>query len=89
MLFKISFLSLLSGLIFSVPALSACPKDKPIPSLTGCMPCDTPEIIYAFQCLNCNEPNVDVLTVCPNRKKVSFGSGWGTVLKKCPSVITL
>lgn len=85
MFFKISFLSLLSGLIFSVPALSACPKDKPIPSLTGCMPCDTPEIIYAFQCLNCNEPNVDVLTVCPNRKKVSFGSGWGTVLKKCPS----
>ncbi len=61
-----------------------CPSETPIPSILGCMSCDEPEIIYHFKCSNCEVPDVDILKICPNRKRVWFGSGSGTVLKECP-----
>jgi hypothetical protein len=74
---------LLSGTILVFPTFlfAVCPSDKPIPTLSGCKSCDTPHALLQTKCITCdNEPDVDVLVVCPNRQR----KGITTILKECP-----
>lgn len=80
---KYFFKYLVIGIFLFYPLVSyaACPPDKPIQTLSGCMPCDDPDALLQFKCITCDdEPNVDVLAVCPNRQR----KGIVTILKECP-----
>ena len=80
---KYFFKYLVIGIFLFYPLVSyaACPPDKPIQTLSGCMACDDPDALLQFKCITCDdEPNVDVLAVCPNRQR----KGIVTILKECP-----
>ena len=70
----------LSVIICPIISYASCPPDKPIPTLSGCKSCDTPQALLQVKCITCGDKDIDILEVCPNRQR----KGIVTILKECP-----